>query len=277
MSNKNYIYPCSEQNKKLNSVAGLNNIDKMKITKKENSYPNLSYSKNYFIKKYEEIMLFNEINQFNKKLGYDSLFYWRKDFSKLKLLNENIFLMEINLIIPKDIGIFSFDKKDQIIYSNYLIRELLFHLRYDLNNFDKISKVYLKFLFFRESKKYFFYPFGFLIYIKAIKSLFHIISKRTFIKKNILSVFFCWLSLKLLNHSMIYLEYYTHFNFMANDIFNGKRGISPEKEYKEYIKFKTELFIYEREKVKKTDTIHPLNINNDKIIIYNKKEQKLYF
>jgi hypothetical protein len=264
---------------KLNSIAGLNNIDQIINTKNENFFPLLTYNHNYFIRKYEKIMLFNQIKKYQKKLGNDSVFYWTNNFKKIKMSNENIFLMELNLKIPNEIGIFSMDKKYQIIYSKYLMKELLLNLRYELNNFDMMSKDYLKFIYFRESKKYFFHPLGLFIYIKAIKSLFHIINKRTFIKRNILSIFFSCLSIKLLDHLILYLEYYSHFNFMANEILSKENGnaISQEKEYKEYMRFKTELFIYEREKVKRTDTIQLINIDDDGKIIYRHKDQKLYF
>jgi len=240
-------------------------------------FPNSLHSKNFIYRNYEKMMLFHQIFKYDKNYVYDPMFYWTYNDSILKSFDGKYLELELNLKIPEDASVFPIPRDRQILYSRYLVKELLMHMHYAMDYYYNISPEYKKFLLVKESKKYFFDPAMIIMGICGIKNLINTIRFRKFVSKSMLAPLFYYITMCSLTGIHRYLEYVSHYTFMAKEILQQHESIPLEKEYQDYLIYKSQLYLYERDRVIKTKTIHPVKIHDDADLILKSIKPKAIF
>ena len=238
--------------------------------------PELQNKKGYFRNKYDRIMFQSKIFKRNNKFKSDPLFFWSNQDKKIKKVDEKFIELELNFKIPEETIYLSREKT--ITYSKYYIKELLTHLNYSLYlKDDKVTKAFQNLLVMKKLKTYIFDPLILLSGYLMIKSFFNIFKNKPFIAKTFYTPIFCYIFLKTISIVQNYFMYVAHFNFMINEVLLQENSIPLEKEYQEYLIFKTKLYIFERNRVTKTKTVHPIEINEDKDLLFSSESSKPIF
>ncbi len=255
----------SSLRKSENKDSSLNEI----ITRKVDSpiFSSLKDPKSFIRRHYEKTILFYEIFKHNKKNVYDPLFFWSNCESIQKTIDGKYLVLELNFKVPDDSSVFPIPRERQILYSRYLMKELLLHAHYAMDFYYNLTPEYRKFMLVRESKKHFFDPLITIMGLCFFRKLVHIIWFRKFVKKNLLAPILYYISMCTLSVIQRYLEYVAHYNFISKEILQQHDLVPIEKEYQDYLIYKNQLYLYEKDRVNKTGTIHPIEINNEKNLI----------
>lgn len=240
-------------------------------------FTNIITQKNFIRKSYEKIFLLHEIFKNSKYKVYDPLFFWSYDASSVENLDGKFLELELNFKVPDDAHNFPIDRERQILYSRYFVKEMIMHTQYALDYYYQMSPEYKKYLVVKECKKYVVDPIIVITGLALIKKLIHIIRFRQFVKKSFLTPLFAYVGMCSITGIHQYCEYVAHFTFMGKEILQQRDSVPLEQEYQDYLIFKRQLFIYERDRVQKTETTHPPYIRDDNDLILKSIKPKPIF
>lgn len=240
-------------------------------------FPNLNQKKNFIRRSYENIFLFHEIFKYNKDKVYDPMFFWSNSESSIKNIEGKFIELELNFKVPDDAETFSLPRERQILYCRYFMKEMIMHSHYAMDYYYNISPEYKKYLLVKESKKYFVDPMIIILGLALIKKIVHIIRFRQFVKKSFLPPFFGYIGICTLTGVHHYMEYVAHFTFMAKEVLQQRGSVPIEQEYQEYLIYKNQLYLYERDRVIKTETTHPTYIRDDLDLVLKSIKPKPIF
>jgi len=240
-------------------------------------FPNINEKKNFIRRNFEKIIMFHEIFQYNKNKVYDPMFFWSNSESAIKNTDGKFIVLELNFKVPDDSSNFPHSRERQILYSRYFIKEMIMHSQYAMDYYYNMSPEYKKYLLVKESKRYILDPMIIIFGLMLIKKVLHIIRFRQFVKKSFLPPILGYISICSLTGIYQYMEYVAHYTFMAKEILQTRDSVPIEQEYQDYLIYKKLLFMYERDRVKKTETIHPPYIRDDLDLIIKSLKPKPIF